>query len=97
MTTGEPLYVLLLRRPIKDMIQYNGRINQRRKDTRSWKQNRKNKRKKSQNNSEGNFLENSYAVSQKSTIPNGRRESALEEWCQEKKDKVERRVGMFRN
>lgn len=82
---------------MKDTSQYNGRINQKRKDTGSWKQNRKKKRKKSQNYSEGKFLENSNAVSQESKIPHGRRESALEEWCQEKKDKVEKRVGMFRN
>lgn len=88
MTIREPLYVLLLRRPMKDMIQYNGRINQRRKDTGSWKQNRKKKRKISQNNCEWKFLENSNAVSQESKIPNGRRKSALEGGAKKRKIKL---------
>lgn len=57
----------------------------------------KRKEETSQDNSAGNSLENSYAVSQKSTIPNGRRQKAPEEGDREKKDRTGRRVGRSGN
>lgn len=73
-------------------VKWENKPNKKR-NTVSWEQNRR----KSQVDTKENSLENSYAVSKMSKIPNWRRQSTLEEWCQEKKDKAKKRVGVIRN
>lgn len=86
MAIAEPLYVLLLRRPMKDTIQYNRRINRRKKVTGSWKQNRK---KKSQNNSEGKFLEIAMLCPKRARFQMGEGRVLLKSGAKKRKIKLE--------